>query len=160
VTLERVRLFRVPGPVAEMTEEALRKAGSEQYELFVLWAGLELGNRFNITDSYVPAQTSFRTDDGHYVRVDGPALHDLNIWLHEHKLKLAGQVHSHPGKAFHSETDDTFPIATALGSLSIVVPNFCGGGLRAPGVVGYRLSKSGWNRLPRDFVGRTVEFLS
>jgi hypothetical protein len=34
------------------------------------------------------------------------------------------QVHTHPKAAFHSLTDDTWPIVHTLGFLSLVVPNF------------------------------------
>lgn len=41
----------------------------------------------------------------------------------------AARIHSHPGSAFHSETDDRNPALTFEGALSIVVP-FFGLGLR------------------------------
>lgn len=34
------------------------------------------------------------------------------------------QVHTHPEEAFHSETDDAFPIIHKPGFLSLVIPNF------------------------------------
>jgi hypothetical protein len=52
-------------------------------------------------------------------------------WLHKFWLKLAEtnsgirvQVHTHPGGAFHSRTDDQFPIIHTPGFLSLVIPNF------------------------------------
>lgn len=41
----------------------------------------------------------------------------------------AARIHSHPGPAFHSPTDDANPAITHIGALSIVVPYF-GLGLR------------------------------
>ena len=41
---------------------------------------------------------------------------------------LAGQVHSHPTDAYHSEVDDHNPLVTLLGSLSLVVPHFARAG--------------------------------
>lgn len=34
------------------------------------------------------------------------------------------QVHTHPGAAFHSATDDAYPIVQTAGFLSLVIPNF------------------------------------
>jgi hypothetical protein len=42
------------------------------------------------------------------------------------------QVHTHPYEAFHSPTDDAFPILHKAGFLSLVIPNF------AQGPVGFR----------------------
>lgn len=43
--------------------------------------------------------------------------------------RYVARIHSHPGAAFHSETDDRNPALTFEGALSIVVP-FFGLGLR------------------------------
>jgi hypothetical protein len=43
--------------------------------------------------------------------------------------RYVARIHSHPGAAFHSETDDMNPALTFEGALSIVVP-FFGLGLR------------------------------
>jgi hypothetical protein len=34
------------------------------------------------------------------------------------------QVHTHPHEAFHSTTDDDYPIIHSVGFLSLVIPNF------------------------------------
>ena len=38
-----------------------------------------------------------------------PELSKLNAWLYEHRLSVILQVHTHPGAAFHSSTDDRWP---------------------------------------------------
>jgi hypothetical protein len=89
------------------------------------------------------------------VKVDGEALHDLNAWLYEAGETLAVQIHCHPKRAYHSKTDDTFPIVTALGGASVVVPHFCRAGLLATGTVIYRLTEVGWvlsNVEPRNAI--------
>lgn len=52
-------------------------------------------------------------------------------WVSEFWLELGDvnmgirvQVHTHPGEAFHSPTDDAFPIIHKPGFLSLVIPNF------------------------------------
>jgi hypothetical protein len=37
------------------------------------------------------------------------------------------QVHTHPREAFHSSTDDAFPIIHSVGFLSLVIPDFANG---------------------------------
>jgi len=92
------------------------------------------------------------------VRVEGDELHRLNVWLFEHHEQLAAQVHSHPTEAYHSETDDTYPIVTVRGGLSLVVPDFGRSGLRGKGVASYRLGISGWDELAQDEVQRLIQF--
>jgi hypothetical protein len=58
-------------------------------------------------------------------------------------------VHAHPTDAFHSPTDDTYPIVTTVGGLSIVVPDFARRGVLTRGTVAYRLSSAGWEKVPR-----------
>ena len=69
---------------------------------------------------HIPQQDSYRTENGLLVRIQGPALHQLNRSLYESGETLGVQIHAHPTDAYHSETDDAFPIVTALGGISIV----------------------------------------
>src|ERR1700730_14758485 len=156
--LSAVKRFSVPRRVRRATESALRTAGGEGYELFVLWTGEINGAKFEARNAYVPQQRSFREDSQLLVRVEADALFELNVWLYKRHQVLGAQIHSHPTEAYHSETDDQYPIVTALGGLSIVVPDFGANGLLGPGVVGYRLKECGWIRLSDDFIGQVVEF--
>jgi len=144
MSLDEVARFRVPGDVREQTESSLRAAGRDGYELFVLWSGRVRGDTFEVIAAHVPRQTSAKTRDGLLVTVEGEALHKMNVWLYEHKQMLGAQVHAHPRKAFHSETDDTYPIVTTLGGLSLVVANFCRRGLLHRSSAAYRLTTDGW----------------
>jgi hypothetical protein len=52
-------------------------------------------------------------------------------WLDRFWADLAGrgagvrvQVHTHPGAAYHSATDDAFPLLRHAGFLSLVIPRF------------------------------------
>lgn len=118
--------------------------GAKGFEMFVFWSGVFAGDgRFLVHSAHVPRQTATRSRDGLTVRVEGEALHRLNVWLYEHTQILAAQVHAHPTDAYHSETDDTFPIVTALGGLSLVVPDFCRCDLFTDSAA-YRLTPEGW----------------
>lgn len=154
MSLEEVVHFRVPADVRERTESSLRAAGREGYELFVLWSGQVTGDTFEVMAAHVPRQSSAKTHDGLLVTVEGEALHKMNMWLYEHKQLLGAQVHAHPRKAFHSKTDDTYPIVTALGGLSLVAANFCRRGLPHRSSAAYRLTSDGWT----ETTLRVVEF--
>ena len=144
--LEDVRTFLVPASVADATDAALREAGAQGHEAFVLWTGVMDGDTFTVQEAYLPAQTGHHLPDGICVTVDGDELHRLNRWLYENGQRLGAQVHSHPTRAYHSDTDDAYPIATQRGALSLVVPHFAADGIRGRGVATHRLTASGWSR--------------
>lgn len=123
--LAAVRTFIIPSHVLVDTITFLRRVGSEGCEGFVVWGGhLVDDDTFRFTTAIVPAQQASMTEHGLLVTVGGQALFEINKRLHEQSQILAAQVHSHPTEAYHSSTDDTFPIATLVGALSIVVPDF------------------------------------
>ncbi len=145
MSLTDIHTIRISRYHVDATEKALREAGAEGFERFVFWSGQSDGSGiFEVETVHVPRQEAFKTRDGLLVRVDGNDLHRLNAWLYEQGHTLAVQVHAHPADAYHSETDDTFPIITTVGGISIVVPNFCREGLTAAGTAIYRLMPDGW----------------
>lgn len=152
MTLVDVTTFVVGRDVVTRTEEALQRAGHDGYELFVLWSGLIVDDRFIVVTPHVPKQTSYRLESGLCVRVEGPELHKLNVWLFDADEMLGVQVHAHPTDAFHSDTDDAYPIVATLGGLSIVAPDFCTRGLFTAGTASYRLDDKGWIEQHADVV--------
>jgi hypothetical protein len=150
VTLETIRTFCVSQETVENTETALREAGKNGHERFALWTGSTRGNLFSVDHLYVPHQRGYQFDDGLCVRVGADALYELNVWLYRNRQVLAVQIHTHPQDAYHSETDDTYPIVTTLGGLSLVVPRFCREGLLFHGLAIYRLGADGWTRQSAD----------
>ena len=127
--------------------EAIRSAGQDGYELFVIWSGTRDDDVFTVAKVHIPEQVSYKLKTGLCVRIDGSELHRLNVWLYEAKQIIGVQVHSHPADAYHSETDDTYPIATLDGSLSIVLPFFGRDGWESSDVAAYRLGQNGWVEL-------------
>src|SRR4029077_2887461 len=102
---------------------------------------------FSVQHCYIPTQDSFKMHDGLCVRVGADELYRLNRWLYEQGQALGVQVHAHPARAFHSDTDDRYPVMTTLGGLSIVVPHFCKRGLADRRTLVYRLTNDGWREL-------------
>ena len=151
MTLRTVRRFRVPAFALRDTEEAIRSAGQDGYELFVIWSGTPEGDRFTVERAHIPEQTSYKLDLGLCVKISGPALHRLNVWLYEARQVIGAQIHGHPATAYHSQTDDTYPIATLEGSLSVVLPFFGRYGWESNGIAVYRLGRDGWIRVADGF---------
>ena len=144
MTLRGVQRFRVTASAIRETEEAIRSAGQDGYELFVIWSGTRDDDTFTVARVHVPEQTSYKLDAGLCVRIDGSELHRLNVWLYETQQVIGVQIHGHPADAYHSDTDDTYPIATLDGSLSIVLPFFGRDGWRSRDIAAYRLGRDGW----------------
>jgi len=123
--LVNVRKFIIGRPVLNETIRFLKKVGRTGAEGFVLWGGkLIATNTFQFTTAIVPVQHSHRTDRGLLVVVDGEALFKVNKALYERDEILGGQVHTHPTSAYHSSTDDHYPLVTLGGALSVVLPDF------------------------------------
>ena len=148
MTLHGVRRFRAKASAICKTEEAIRSAGEDGYELFVIWSGRRDEDTFDVMEVHVLPQVSYKSDDGLCVRIDGPELHRLNVWLYEAQQVVGVQIHSHPRAAYHSVTDDTFPIATLDGSLSIVLPLFGRDGFESSDIAAFRLTYHRWLELP------------
>jgi len=82
-------------------------------------------------------------------------------WLHAFWLNLAAaglgirvQIHTHPGRAYHSPTDDAFPIIHTPGFLSLVIPDFATGPVSLDNAYLAEISPSGqWRAVePTDLI--------
>lgn len=157
MSLESVSSFSVPQALVEKTEFHLREAGRGGFEAFVLWTGTIDSQEFRVATLHVPKQTGYKLPRGVCVRVEGLELHRLNCWLLDHDEVLGIQVHTHPSEAYHSATDDEFPIVTRLGGVSIVVPDFCRYGMFCRRTAVYRLTDEGWLELTASDADKLVK---
>jgi proteasome lid subunit RPN8/RPN11 len=106
----------------EQSFDGLRHCGAGRRECQALWIG-PWSDPERITRLVHPRHSAsaigFRLDDDWLTR----------FWS---ELADAGegvrvQVHTHPGAAYHSATDDAFPILAVPGFLSLVIPRFAAG---------------------------------
>ncbi|SRR5258706_9251965 len=145
----KIKKILLPIRPIEMIYEHLRNAGQDGVE----GIGLLLGNfrdeeQFAVTASLVPKQEAYRTESGLFYYVGGEELHRINMWAYKNKLSLIAQIHSHPGEAYHSGTDDAYAIITTVGGFSIVIPNFASGPIDMKLWETYRLAPSSeWRHL-------------
>lgn len=146
-SLTQVTSVQVHKSVAETTHAALAAAGRRGLEGIALWAGVQVGADFHVREAIVPQQQGIRSDHGLAVTVAAPELQRINLHLYRSELRLLAQIHSHPSRAFHSEMDDEYAITTALGSFSIVVPDFAVHPFSIAQCATYRLSPRPWWKL-------------
>jgi hypothetical protein len=119
--------YQINRGMLESTFEHFRRCGGGRKECQAFW--LSSWDRPEIISSVVHPE--------HAAHFGGFVLDD--DWLNAFWLKLGNinsgvrvQVHTHPREAFHSPTDDAFPIIHKPGFLSLVIPNF------ALGAVGFK----------------------
>jgi hypothetical protein len=141
----------LPSDRAAETQRHLRASGKRGLEGMALWVGTVDGQAARITEVIIPKQEGHRTEHGLAVSVPGDELHRINVYLYKTKQRLIAQVHSHPTEAFHSAMDDRYAVATALGSFSVVVPDFATGAFEIGEFATYRLltGRWPWDRAPR-----------
>ncbi len=138
----------VPREVLDDGYDFMRVAGRMRLEGMVLWAGKADSNVVAVTELIVPKQKGLSTADGLCAVVEAEELRRLNLYLYRNSLELIGQVHTHPGAAYHSQTDDQYAIATTIGAFSIVVPNFAARNYELSECAVYRLDDQGsWNEV-------------
>lgn len=112
-------VYRVPDLVVKRTFELFRQCGEGRRECQAIW-----------TSSWDSPETI--TEVGHPAhRPHGDGFIVEDRWLNAFWIELASagkgirvQVHTHPGRAFHSPTDDQYPIIHAVGFLSLVIPDY------------------------------------
>jgi proteasome lid subunit RPN8/RPN11 len=138
------------------TLAVLREFGDTGSEGLVLWVGNIVAQDAAVERIVVPPQRAVRSEGGVGYFVSEATLVELNNFLSTEKLRLLGQVHSHPGRAYHSDVDDRFALVTASGGLSLVVPDFG----YAPAVphhwAVYRLADSQWVELDTDQAAQLI----
>ena len=145
-SLTEVTSVELPSSIAKATHAQLATAGIQGLEGMALWAGVQSGARFQVREAIIPQQQGIRSEHGLMVMVDGDELRRINLHLYRSELRLLAQIHSHPTDAYHSDMDDDYAITTALGSLSIVVPDFAVRPFAIVESAVYRLTARPWWR--------------
>lgn len=89
-------------------------------ETAVLWLGRRDLGIEQVVEVHRPDQR-VRLDLFH---IQPESMRVLMAKLREQRLHILAQVHSHPGKAFHSDADNEWAIVRHRGALSFVIPHF------------------------------------
>jgi len=147
-TMKDVIRVQLPSLTLGRTRDALRSYGRRGCEGFALWLGEVDGPRATVVELMTPPQRSIKSEGGVGYFLEPETLFTLNRYLSKSGLRLIAQVHSHPGEAYHSQTDDDYAIATKEGNLSLVVPYFARGPAELGAWAIYRLQNGSWLELP------------
>lgn len=116
--------FRVPLHVLEESRLLLSEPGLEGLEAVVLWIGRKASEGLvEILSVHMPEQLAIRTEFGVAVTVVEHALSTLIATLPA-GMFVPIRLHTHPGEAYHSSTDDDNMLLSHRGAISIVVPCF------------------------------------
>jgi hypothetical protein len=123
----RLRTSKVKGGAAladgegllAQTLSVLRRCGGGRAECVAFWAGPV--DRPGVADTVL--HPDHRSGRGGY-EVSEEWLTEAWERLDEEGLAIRLQVHTHPFEAFHSATDDAYPIVATPGFYSLVLPRF------------------------------------
>lgn len=159
IDFQKITKIILPIRFVEHMYGHIRNAGKEGVEGVGLWFGRQEGNLFTVYSSLIPEQKAYRMEEGLLYQVGGEELHRINKWAYEQKIVLLAQVHSHPGRAYHSDTDDAFPIVTTLGGLSLVIPNFGFDPIDKKYWAVYRLQPDGWKGVSMEDVNELFQIV-
>ena len=148
----------IPLECIQKAYELMKYAGENRVEGVALFAGYEKDNEFYISQTIIPKQTAYRLELGLLYAVDGDELHRINVWLYENNLSIIAQIHSHPNEAYHSDTDDAYPIVATKGGISIVVPRFAVDPIDINNWAVYRLSsENDWIELSYSEIKKIIQ---
>jgi len=115
--------LRLASQIVQRTFSALRECGRGECECAVYWIGPSECNLVNGVEHPIHQRSPFGYE------INDRWLTDFWKRLAASKHSVKAQVHTHPGEAFHSATDDNWPIVSQEGFLSIVIPDFATGAI-------------------------------
>jgi hypothetical protein len=140
--------FRVPAPVIAESQAFFRDRGAHRLEGTGLWTGRPGADGWvDIARLVVPEQVAETSEFGCHVELTPHAHYTLPDLLEAGELFYA-RIHSHPGRAYHSATDDANEVITQQGAVSIVVPRFARAPIELTACAIYYLEHGrGWCRL-------------
>jgi hypothetical protein len=112
-------VITLPRTLLEETFSLLRDCGRGETECQVFWLA-PIADPQTITDVAIPHHSA----SPYGVEVDDASLNALWLSLGDRHLSIRAQVHTHKGRAFHSPTDDAWPVVHTAGFISLVIPRF------------------------------------
>lgn len=131
------RLIVGPG-LLNQTFETLQECGRGRSECVVYWTG-PLDDPARVVEVVHPVH---RAGPVGY-EVESGWVTDFFLRLRRERKAARVQVHTHPGRAGHSETDDTYALVPATGFLSLVIPRYARGPVSVQGAALVEMQSDG-----------------
>jgi len=122
--LLEIKTIKLPKKKIAKANKLMRYAGGKGVEGMELFAGKQDWNKYQGFETIITKQKSYKFEFFLMYAVNANELHRINEWLYKNRVSIIAQIHSHPNEAYHSETDEQFPILATIGGISIVVPRF------------------------------------
>lgn len=117
--------FLLDTEAAEFIAALARHQGKGGNEVAVLLAGERGAASTVLLDRViVPRQSAFQTPRGCGLVLDGGCLNRVGPQMRAANRRIYGILHSHPGEAYHSPTDDAAVLMRFHAAFSIVIPEF------------------------------------
>lgn len=113
--------LRLAPTIVKVSFRTLHECGNGECECAVYWTGPALEDVVDGVEHPIHKRSAFG-----YV-IDDKWLTEFWKQLAASNRSVKAQLHTHPGEAFHSSTDDQWPIVAQPGFLSIVIPEFARG---------------------------------
>jgi hypothetical protein len=137
-------MYRLPRRMIDETFATFRSCGAGERECKLYWASFWDGPP-RLSEVIHPRHRSNR----YGVTLDSDWINALWLDLASRGSGVRVQVHTHPGEAFHSETDDAYPLIHEAGFLSLVIPNFATGPVGFSGAYLTEIQGDGsWRKVP------------
>jgi hypothetical protein len=137
-------VIRLPSELLVATFDRFRTCGAGRRECQSLWLG-PWAEPDLIDEVVHPAHAASAVG----FQLDSRWLDRFWADLANRGVGVRVQVHTHPGAAYHSATDDSFPLLRHAGFLSLVIPRFALGSVGFTGAFLAQLQADGsWREVP------------
>lgn len=122
---EKISRYLISIETVDTTQKYFRQVGRKGKEAIGYWTGTFSGDDAYVSNVLFPNKfVKNRLDSWGYVKVELNVAFRIGQEIYKLEQFLLIQLHTHPGIAFHSYTDDRYPISHKIGFISIVIPHF------------------------------------
>jgi len=125
---DKIDVFNIQENIVNSTIKYLQDIGEQRKEGIAYWTGKLEGSTALVNNTIFPGEyvesDDSEADSEFHASVSLSTAFKVGEIIHERNEILLVQIHTHPYEAFHSLTDNKYPISHRLGFISIVVPYF------------------------------------
>ena len=125
ISNQKIREYWIPLQVLDDSQRYLRDFGGKRFEGYMCWSGTLLNeSTASVRSCIYPKEYKSSNFRGVHAGLDLLVAFEMGNQAYAKKEFLLVQLHTHGFEAFHSPTDNTYPISHKVGFISIVIPFF------------------------------------